>query len=189
MSKEIQYSRISTKLQNLKAAHPQDVSMKLWKETFKGLINGGEAMRLFDVFAGTLMLLKARNKTYLAWADNANSDNWTAKWVENVFDKYDILSKYGPTTINGKMIHPRKPKEAMVVIEQAPVEAAHEQVFDCSHFSDELLLVAQKAINEELVRREEQKRQIAEIQELCELKGLTFEELYDKFQLVKSLMK
>lgn len=122
MAKEIAYSRISTKLQNLKAAHPQDVSAKLWKETLKDVINGSEAMRLFDVFAGTLMLLEARNSKYLTWSAKANSANWTAKWLENIFKKYDILSKFGPTTdATGKMIHPRIPKE-LVIIEKAPVE-------------------------------------------------------------------
>lgn len=111
MAKEIAYSRISTKLQNLKAAHPQDVSAKLWRETFKDLINGSEAMRLFDVFAGTLMLLEARNNKYLTWSTKANSANWTAKWLENIFKKYDILSKYGPTTdATGKALHPRTKK-------------------------------------------------------------------------------
>lgn len=122
MAKEIQYSRIATKLQNLKAAHPQDVSAKLWRETFKDLINGGEAMRLFETFAGALMLLEARNKTYLKWSDKANANNWTAKWVENVFQKYDILSKFGPTMVDGKALHPRTnyTRKVAPAIEVAP---------------------------------------------------------------------
>lgn len=122
MAKEIQYSRIATKLQNLKAAHPQDVSAALWRKTFKDVINGGEAMRLFEAFAGALMLLEARNKTYLKWSDKANANNWTAKWVESIFKKYDIISKYGPTMANGKMVHPRRPK-VVTIIEQPVVEA------------------------------------------------------------------
>lgn len=108
MAKEIQYSRISTKLQNLKAAHPQDVSAKLWNETFKDLINGGESMRLFDVFSGSLGLLEARNKRYMKWSSKANSSNWTSNWVQSLFEKYNIVSKFGPSTdASGKMVHPR----------------------------------------------------------------------------------
>lgn len=189
MAREIQYSRISTKLQNLKAAHPQNVSMALWKETFKGLINGGEAMRFFDVFAGTLMLLKARNNRYLKWADTANSANWTAKWVENIFQKYDILSKFGPTTVDGKVLHPRKPKTIVVIeqpIEEAPVEEKpKEQVFDCSHFSDELLNVALEAIMNEIERRESIKRKKAQLETICQAAGITVDNLEELIKLYK----
>lgn len=122
MAKEIAYSRISTKLQNLKAAHPQDVSAKLWKETLKDVINGSEAMRLFDVFAGSLMLLEARNSKYLTWSAKANSANWTAAWLQHIFEKYSILSKFGPSTdATGKVLHPRKPK-SMAAITEAPTQ-------------------------------------------------------------------
>lgn len=122
MTREIQYSRISTKLQNLKAAHPQDVTIKLWRETFKSLINGGEAMRFFEVFSGDLALLMARNKVYFMWSDHANPANWTPKWVENIFQKYDIISKFGPTTVNGKALHPRRPKIMAIIEQHQPVE-------------------------------------------------------------------
>lgn len=134
MAKEIQYSRISTKLQNLKAAHPQDVSAKLWNETFKGLINGGESMRLFDVFSGSLGLLEARNKRYMKWSSKANSNNWTSDWVQNLFEKHNIISKFGPSTdATGKALHPRTNyphKVAMIIeqpVEQPAVEATIEQ--------------------------------------------------------------
>lgn len=144
MAKEIAYSRISTKLQNLKAAHPQDVSAKLWRETFKDLINGSEAMRLFDVFAGTLMLLEARNNKYLTWSTKANSANWTAKWLENIFKKYDILSKYGPTTdATGKALHPRTNyhRKVAVAIEQPIEEPIKEAVVEEPTLEE---LIAQK---------------------------------------------
>lgn len=190
MAKEIAYSRISTKLQNLKAAHPQDVSAKLWRETFKDLINGGEAMRLFDVFAGTLMLLEARNNKYLTWSTKANSANWTAKWLQTIFEKYSILSKFGPSTdATGKALHPRKPKSVIVIeqpIEEAPVkEEPKEQIFDCSHFSDELLNVALEAIMNEIERRENIKRKKAQLETICQTAVITVDNLEELIKLYK----
>lgn len=190
MAKEIQYSRISTKLQNLKAAHPQDVSAKLWRETFKDVINCSEAMRLFDVFAGNLMLLEARNSRYLTWSSKANSANWTATWLQHIFEKYHILSKFGPSTdATGKALHPRKPKSVLVIeqpIEEAPLEEKpNEQVFDCSHFNDELLNIALEAITNEIERRENIKRKKAQLETICQTAGITVDNLEELIKLYK----
>ena len=79
-------------------------------------------MRFFEVFSGDLALLMARNKIYFEWSDHANSDNWTAEWIENVFNKHNIISKFGPTLgPDGKMLHPRpiKPKEKPIRVAPA----------------------------------------------------------------------
>ena len=164
MAKEIQFSRISTKLQNLKSAHPQDVSAKLWRETFKGLINGGEAMRLFDVFAGELMLLEARNKVYLTWSKKANSANWTAKWLEHLFDKYNIISHFGPAVdANGKMLHAKKQR---VVTEVQPVVTpkvlSAPDISGLETLSDEALDALIEMVLQEKDRREEERRRAEE---------------------------
>ena len=79
-------------------------------------------MRLFDVFSGSLGLLEARNKRYMKWSSKANSNNWTSNWVQNLFEKYNIISKFGPSTdASGKMIHPRKSK-SVITIPEAPID-------------------------------------------------------------------
>jgi len=122
MSREISFSRVSTKLAQLYSQHKADNTANLWMTVFNNILNQAEAKRLFDLFAGDLQLLTARTKTKMAWSEAANPDNWTKEWCENVFTEHSITTKRGPTLgPDGKMLHPRpiKPKEKPIRVAPA----------------------------------------------------------------------
>lgn len=96
--------------------------------------------------------------------------------------------------------HPAKETPAVEVsVKEIPMAPVQEQVFDCSHFSDELLAVAAEAVQKELARREEERKRKEEeearyqaklesirqtFKEMAESEGVSWEDIISENGIV-----
>ena len=116
MARQIDFTRVSTKLVNLYSTNKVKNTVRSWKDAFKGILTGAEVERLFELFSGSLFLLESTGSRNLQWSKHANKDNFTSEWCKNIFAKYGITTQFGPhLNAEGKMMNPRQPKPAQVV--------------------------------------------------------------------------
>lgn len=197
----INFNRVSTILGNLYSGPDKNRNtIKLWQNTFKGVLNTQEAKRLFEAFAGESGYLAAKSPRIMIWTNAANPSNWTSSWCENFFKKYSIKSVYGMTLgPDGKALHPRKKKSAMTDLvyneatgdfeasnqvatpKEVLIEPCKEVDIDkmpiLKDFSDEELLAELQRREDERKAAEELARKKAIVIEFLEAYGLTMDDL------------
>ena len=147
MPKEIAFSRVATKLDNLYSAHKTDNCVKLWQKEFHGILSASEAKRLFELFAGELMLLEARTARMMVWAKKANPANWTPAWCKNTFEKYGIQTKRVaihchttvPALVPKPLVQKWEVEDHKIVASVVPATEEDDLVKTLQQFTDEQL--------------------------------------------------
>ena len=100
MSKNIDYSRLSSLLRRVFAQNPSHLSKRSFAISLKPVLNEPEANRLFDYYSDIELCLRPITKRYFEWF-GIHQDHFSADAVRDIFLKYPI-----------KTTHPGKKKES-----------------------------------------------------------------------------
>jgi hypothetical protein len=124
MSKNIDYSRLSSLLRRVFAQNPSHLSKRAFAIALKLVLNEPEANRLFDYYTDVEMCLRPVTKRYFSW-HGIHQDHFEPDAIRDIFLKYPIQT-----------IHSGKKKESedlLFMPEQKDSPIAPEgKVYDCN---------------------------------------------------------
>lgn len=148
MSKNIDYSRLSSLLRRTFAQNPSHLSKRAFAIALKPVLNEPEANRLFDYYTDVELCLRPVTKRYFAW-HGVHQDHFNNDAVRDIFLKFPIQTvhpgKSKPKSSEDLLFMPENakptiaPEEVVCNIEEKPVLKSLEEILSDIELSIKML--------------------------------------------------
>lgn len=127
MKRSINFDLVSSVMARYFSTHKANVCAKSMTEDFKGVLNAGEVLRLFEYFRDIEEILVPVNQRHYCWSPNVRYDHFSHKpdYFRDIFLKHDIQSRFGRNSNQGRP-KIRLPKEDFHEIK--PVQPMQEEI-------------------------------------------------------------